>query len=503
VLTQEQLLRPKVPGAVSLLAFLTPLSGLLIGLLRATDLSASPRAPKRAHFFLGLLLWGSSSMSTSAARHLAMPVSLAMKSVKILPTMLIASLWLRKRFLLLDWCAALLSAVGMVLCLDASGGPLATDAAAVAAAAAAAAAATAAAAGSVGSGSSSAPCSTLDCRLGPWLGPAQMTLALLFDGGSANAQEAMIRQFASPPQELALFGYGCATLAALLHGVLWVSPGEEGLLVGLQHVSASPALALACALFTAASCAATWCSLELISGFGASSFMLLSALAKALVASISIATGTGTMPAVKLGGIALVFAAAALAALAKSTALQAGAEGEGEKAAGEGEEGSGLRIRAPELATTTTAAAAAAAVAVPAAFSSTSSGGAMAAHLAMTPRTARIELGGSSSAVASEGLATLRRRGVSAVLRVPEGRSGALGSGRVPAQQLQQQQQQGGGTPLRKTLSSALTLVSAAALGIERPQPAAEALSPLGLSGGSSAPASASASPVAEARGST
>ena len=466
VYSQEYILRGGsargFPGVVPLLSLLGPLSGFLTGLLRAQKLTAPPLAPKRAHFFLGLLLWGSSAMSTRATQHLSMPVSLvlAIRSTKILPTMVIASLWLRKRFLPLDWAAALLSAVGMILCLDAGG---AIDAALAGAGAGAA-------------------CATLACRLGPWLGAAQMGLALILDGGCANAQEAIIRQFSSPPQEIALLSYGCATLASLAHGLL--QPAHDNLAAGVAHTASNPHLCAAAALYALASCGATWCSIELIAGFGASSFMLVSALAKALVTTVSIAMGKGSVPAAQLLGITLVFSATALAAMAKSAqqeaagaAALAGAgalaeASQGAAAAGGSSGEEGLKIRLPGV------------QALGSGQQGSMGAGAAVARTLITPRTAGVELGLEQDGSTSVG--GLRRRGVAG--------TGAAAAQAQPRQQQQQQVpavQRGEAfppppsTPLRKTLSSALSLVSAAALGIQRPQPQAEALSPLALTGSS------------------
>ena len=457
------------PGLVALLAFITPLSGFLTGAVRAGALGRAPglpRAPLRALLVLGCLLWGSAVLSTRASRHLAAPVSLAMKSVKILPTMVIAALWLRKRFSLLDWGAALLSAAGMALCLDGGGGGGGGGSEGAAAAAGSSASAAAAA----------AACATLACRLGPWLGAAQMAAALVLDGGAANAQEAVIRQFGSPPQELALYGYGAAALAALLHGA--AQPGSESLAAGLQLAAGNPALRTAAALFAAGSCGATWCSLELIAGFGASSFMLTSALAKALVTTLMILAGKGSVAALQLTGIALVFSATVVAALAKAGAQGAAAAAGGEDAVG----GGGLTIKLPGAR----------------AQQQPAEGGARAAHTLITPRTAGVELGltpGGYSAGGAAAAAGLRRRGAAqqAAAGAAAAPSAAAAAAAAAAAQPPLQQP---GTPLRKTLSSALSLVSAAALGIQRPQPKTEALSPVALGGsGSRGSRSGSAAP--------
>jgi hypothetical protein len=467
--------------SVNLLSFLTPLSGFLVGLLRAPSF-APPLAPKRAHVFLGLLIWGSAAMSASAQRQLSLPIALALKSTKIIPTMLIAALWLRKRFKALDWGAALLCAVGIMLCLEhtlggaegGGGGEPAT------------------AAGGVGS---------------HWLGVLEMGVALLFDGGSANAQEAIMRQYSSPPQELALFSYGAAAAAALVAGM--VQSGSQGLAAGAASVAGQWELRAACAGFVAGCCGATWCSLELISGFGASSFMLLSALAKALVTTICIATGKGSVPAQQILGIALVFSATVLSSLAKGFAEQQQAEEAAVpaiEAGGGGSAGSGRGLLLKPSA---------------AATQQGGMGGATAGHMGITPRTAALE--GGLLAGAAVGLAGgapgLRRRGMASSSSLSSFSSSSSSSadaaaapaaapGRAVSSMSSPRRTSGtaaaggggGGSsgesrPLRSTLSSALSLVSAAALGIERPKPSAEALSPLALR--ASPTPSSSSSPTA------
>jgi hypothetical protein len=196
-----------------------------------------------------------------------------------------------------------------------------------------------------------------------------------------------------------------------------------------------------------------------------------------------ILAGKGSVAALQLTGIALVFSATVVAALAKAgaqgaTAAAAAAAG-GEDAVG----GEGLTIKLPGAR----------------AQQQPAEGGARAAHTLITPRTAGVELGltpGGYSAGGAAAAAGLRRRGAAqqAAAGAAAAPSAAAAAAQLPLQQP--------GTPLRKTLSSALSLVSAAALGIQRPQPKTEALSPVALGGsgsrgsGSSRSGSAAPSPT-------
>lgn len=476
---------PNFHQSTTLLSCCVPLSALLMGVFRGwLFVGTPPLAPKRAHFFNGVLLFIAFTLSAQAGAYLSTTIFLVLKSVKILPTMLIASLWLRKRFSLLDWAAGLVSAAGMGLCLEVKGG--------------------------------------LDDMRWRWLGAICMVGALAFDGASANAQEAIMRQFGAPREELALYSYGVASLASIAYGLVW--RGDLG--VGVQALLSNPPLATLFLAYAAASCGATACTLDLIADFGASSFMFISALAKALVTVASMLSewreggGSNPVSAHQLTGITLVFLAAALAAYARSRAEAEGGGGgvdggqgltsttplnlapssgateEGGKGGpggetlppirappskpdpGSGGEGGGEAERGGAGSSTTAAAAA---------F------GASVQSIGITPRTYGMELGlgggqqglrrrrgGGERGEEGEGGATpftqQPHSSPSGAGKQHRGSTGGGGGGTAP-----QQLPSSPSLPFRETLSTALTLVSAAGMGIERPLPQAEVLSPVAL----------------------
>jgi hypothetical protein len=217
---------------------------------------------------------------------------LAAKSAKILPTMAVASLWLRKRFSSADWGAALLSALGLALCLRPE-------------------APSSAAAGAAGASR--------------WLGALLVAGALACDAGAANASEAVMLSFAAPASELALWSYGVATAASLAHGLL-----VDELAPGLAAVARAPAVAAAVAVFAAASLASTWATLELIAAAGASSAMFVAAVAKAAVIGASLAlapAAAARTTRTQAAGISLVLLAASLAACARRARSGGGSGG--------------------------------------------------------------------------------------------------------------------------------------------------------------------------------
>ena len=279
----------------SVLSLCVPLAALLAGVARngvAGCFSRAPRrAPLRSHFVLGLLLWGSFFLSAVGPLHLPMPIFLAAKSVKILPTMVIAALWLRKRFRTADWIAAFLSALGLILCLTGgSGGD--------------------AARGSV------AAALRREHYVPSTFGIAVMLGALTCDGASANAQEAIMSHFGAPAAEIAAYTYGVATAASIVHGLGWGSLRE-----GLSTLAGNTPAAIAVAAYALASLGATAATLDLIAHLGASSCMFVSSLAKALVILSSVLLSKSFTTSKKQAlGIFLVFAAASLAVFARTSA---------------------------------------------------------------------------------------------------------------------------------------------------------------------------------------
>jgi len=276
----------------AVLSLCVPLGALLAGAARSScgggARRAARRAPLRAHAVLGLLLWGSFLLSAVGPLHMPMPIFLAAKSVKILPTMVIAALWLRKRFRAVDWAAAALSALGLVLCLTGgSGGDTARGSVAAALRR---------------DGAPSA------------FGVAVMVGALACDGGAANAQEAIMAHFGAPAAELAAYTYGFATAASVAHGL-----ARGSLLGGARALAREPRVAAAVGAYALASLGATAATLDLIARLGASTSMFVSSLAKAAVILSSVLLSAHFQTSRKqAAGIALVFASAGFAVLART-----------------------------------------------------------------------------------------------------------------------------------------------------------------------------------------
>ena len=279
----------------SVLSLCVPLAALIAGVARngiaGCGGTAPRRAPLRAHVVLGLLLWGSFFLSAVGPLHLPMPIFLAAKSVKILPTMVIAALWLRKRFKATDWLAAALSALGLILCLTGGSG------------------------GDAARGSVAAALRRNERYYVPSaFGVTVMLGALACDGGAANAQEAIMSHFAAPAAELAAYTYGVATAASLVHGLGWGSLREG--FVSLVNNSNAAAAVVAYAF---ASLGATSATVDLIAHLGASSCMFVSSLAKALVILSSVCLSEQFTTSKKQAlGIFLVFSAASLAVIART-----------------------------------------------------------------------------------------------------------------------------------------------------------------------------------------
>jgi drug/metabolite transporter (DMT)-like permease len=390
-----------------------------MGFFRSAQAGAllSKSAPLRAHVFVGLLLYGSFYLSAMSIPHLSTTVFLAAKSVKSLFTMLVAALWLRKRFGGGDWGAAALSACGLAMCLGVGSGG----------------------AGSCGSGGGGGGGGAGSAS---WLGAVLILGSMGCDGGAANAQDAVMRQFGTPTSELALRAYGVAAAAGLAQGA---ATGD--LPVALALLRRDVALAAALAVYGAASMVATACTLNLIGAFGASSFMFMSTAAKgAQLGALLLGRGDRATPQ-QTAGFAVMFVAAGMAAHARAKAE-----------------------RAVETAAALVGAARAAPPSPPLPARATAA--AAAAHLDATPELGalRQRRGGAAAAPAAPPPPPSPPPPAPLSLR-PAGAANAPASPSSPLARL------------RSEASGVLTAATALALGIARPAPAVETLSPIATAG--------------------
>ncbi len=401
------------------LGLVVPLAAFCLGLFRSAQSGALPTktAPLRAHVFVGLLLYGSFHLSALSVPHLPTPVFLASKSVKSLFTMVIAALWLRKRFSGMDWGAAALSACGLALCLGlGSGGG-----------------------GGVGGGSGGgrAGGGSYGDGASPWLGALLLVASMGCDGGAANAQDAMMCQFGTPSTELTLLAYGTAALAGLVQGL---ATGDLSAAAALLRGNGRVAAALA--VYGAASMAATGCTLSLIGAFGASSFTFMSTAAKGLQLC-TLLLGRGDAASLEQrAGFAVMAVAAAMAFRARA---------EAERAAVEGAIGAAPGAQPPAAAAPSTPPAS------PTPSPRTAGGG---AQLRRRGGSAERNPAANPSSPVPPAPLSLQSRA----------RSGADATPASPASPLAR---------LRSEASGVLTAATALALGIERPAPAVETLAPI------------------------
>ncbi len=287
---QERLVRDTSWPGAALLGAVVPLSAA-VPAAAAGGVCARRAAPLRAHVPIGVALYLSFSLSAISTLHVSYPAYLAARAAKLLPTMAVGAVWLRKRFSNADWAAAALGAAGLALTISSDtgsgargGGGRSDD-------------------GGGGGGGSGAA------------GAALLVAALLADGVAANAQQALFEQYEGlTAREVATWTMGVASALALAHAA--VSGGLPAAAAGL----ADPAVAVPVAGFAVASFLSNAAVLSLLRDAGAAATSFVSAAAKAGVIALSYASFSEPVPPRQVAGIGLVFAAVIVVTAARPRA---------------------------------------------------------------------------------------------------------------------------------------------------------------------------------------
>ena len=259
----------------ALLAVLGPLFTALGG---AASGGWRRRAPLRAHLACGVLLFVSFWAGAQAQQLLPFAIFAAAKAGRLVFTMGVGAVWLRKVYTLGDVTAAALAIVGLALTLG-----LGTQAHAVAGAAA------------------------------PWRGIVLVTASLLADGVYANYQEQLFFQHGASTGEVACLSHGTALALLVAQAAQDGASGE-----GVSRAARSPALAGWLTALALCGWASTSVALGVIKRWGVARTSFVLTVAKALAVAVSLA-GSPTAPvaASQCVGIVLVFASVLLSVLTK------------------------------------------------------------------------------------------------------------------------------------------------------------------------------------------
>jgi adenosine 3'-phospho 5'-phosphosulfate transporter B2 len=293
----------------ALLAAVIPLGSALVGI--ASGGLREHRAPLRAHAAIGGLAWLSFYLSSLSSHYLSFPAFLVSRAAKLVPTMVVGSLWLRKRYLPTDWLAAALAVAGLAACLLADTNQAVTV---------------------------------------TWQGLAIISVALFLDGLSSNAQEAIFKQFDASSAEVSAYSYGIAALCSLASGLAFTSLAQ-----GLRAVADSGPVAGMLLVFALANYGSSAAIITMLKLNGAASTAFTSAVCKALTMAASYILFPKAIKTAQIAGMALVVSSVALAAVMKGRtgpALPASlddSQADGESGAtlagwGEGEEAENAEI---------------------------------------------------------------------------------------------------------------------------------------------------------------
>lgn len=297
-LAQEYLVHSLQWRNSSWFSLLVPLSAALGALIAAGLRLAPPVAPLRAHMAVGVTLWLSFHLTSLAPLYMSYPGFLAGKAAKMLPTMAVGSVWLRKRYQPLDWVAAALAAGGLAIALigdhSASHQHDGSDATQQHNATMPSASASSSAGG-----------------ISP-TGIGIMLAALLLDGIASNAQEALFSQYSVPPSEIAIYAMGTAGLLATTY-----SATTGNLMDGIASLQSDSRVAGALLVYALASYMSNVAILGMISWSGAASTMFTSAVCKALMISVSYFIFPKPVAIQQVAGMALVLLSVGMAAYSR------------------------------------------------------------------------------------------------------------------------------------------------------------------------------------------
>lgn len=235
------------------------------------------RAPLVAHLVCAVFIFVAFWLGATAQALLPSQEFLAAKSAKLLPTMFLGSVLLRKSYRWLDWGAAALAIVGLILVQPAKHDH------------------------NHGAGAGM----TLN-------GAVVVLTSLVFDAAYANVQEQVVRAHGAQPNELAACGMG---FAAILFFAVTVTDADSR--AGLWRAATEMKVAGGLALFAAANVLGAVCGLRMVASFGASAAGFSSIIAKTTALAALLILFPRDVPLRTLVGAGLVFFAVVLASSGK------------------------------------------------------------------------------------------------------------------------------------------------------------------------------------------
>lgn len=232
------------------------------------------RAPVAAHIACAVLIFVAFWLGATAQALLPSQEFLAAKAAKLIPTMLLGSVLLRKSYRWLDWAAAGLAICGLIMVQ---------------------------------------PQHSHSSADGVSVSGAMVVIAsLFFDAAYANVQEQVVRAHGAQPSELAACGMG---FAAVLFFAVTIPDADSR--AGLWRVVTEAKVAGGLALFAAANVLGAVCGLRMVASFGASAAGFSSIIAKTTALAALLILFPRDVPVKTLVGAGLVFMAVVLASSGK------------------------------------------------------------------------------------------------------------------------------------------------------------------------------------------
>lgn len=225
----------------SILGTSIPATIFLVGL--CTGGARNRKAPLLSHVVCGILSIITFQLSALSPLYLNYPTHIIFKSSKILPTMFIGAVWLRKRYGSQDYLAALALVAGLILFVlaDASVTP--------------------------------------NFNL---FGVGVISIALVADSLVGNWQEYLFRDFGASQNEVATYTMGFAFLISIVLGFGFGNDAE-----GLRETLASSTLSFVVIVFALANYLGTVFVLTMIQRFGVSTTVFTTSVCKATTMALS------------------------------------------------------------------------------------------------------------------------------------------------------------------------------------------------------------------------
>ena len=266
----------------TLLSLSAPLLTVATSALASARGGCVRRAPLRSHVISGAIVFVSTWSGARAQVSLPAAIFMAAKSARLVATMAVGALWMRKSYAVRDWLAALLAMAGLALTL---------------------------------SGSSEVPLASSGVEA---TGAALVTLSLLADGIFSTYQEQIIWQWGAGTLEVATWSHG--TAAALM--ALYAAAQGGDTTAGLAIAAREPAIAGWLALLALSGYCSTLLVLAIVSKWGTARASFALTVAKALSVGGALLTARGDLQRGQLLGVALVLASI-LTSCAQPQALRA------------------------------------------------------------------------------------------------------------------------------------------------------------------------------------